>query len=71
MKYLSTAEYAERVGITQSGVKQRCARGRIPGAIKVGEGRRATWCIPEDVPFDDQRVRSGKYIGAPRAKAKE
>ena len=63
-KYISSTEFAKMHGIPPTTIRQRCQRGSIPGAIKVGEGRRAMWCIPEDADPEiiDRRVKSGKYI---------
>lgn len=64
VKLISVKEYAERHGLFHSTVRQKCQRGNIPGAIKVGR----IWCIPEDAPYEDHRVVSGKYTGAKRNK---
>jgi excisionase family DNA binding protein len=42
MKYLSPAEVAERLGITEQAVTRLCREGQIPGAIAPS----ATWRIP-------------------------
>ncbi len=55
MKYLTTAEFAEKWGITQRRVAIYCKEGRIEGAELKGR----TWLIPEDTekPDDPRRVR--------------
>ena len=70
MKYITSTEYAKLHGVAAISVRQKCERGGIPGAMKVGEGRRAIWCIPEDAEYIDNRIRSGKYIGAKRTRKK-
>lgn len=57
-KMISLAEYAERHGLARTTVQQKCARGNLPGAEKIGRN----WCIPEDAPYVDYRVTSGKYV---------
>lgn len=42
--YLTTTEYAHRLGINPSRVRQLLAEGRIPGARKHGRD----WLIPAD-----------------------
>lgn len=47
----SAAEYLQRrFGITVQSrtVKQWCNRGKLPGAYRIGEGRRAVWQIPQN-----------------------
>lgn len=55
MKYLTTAEFAEKWGISQRRVAIYCKEGRIEGAELKGR----TWLIPEDTkkPNDPRRVR--------------
>lgn len=55
MKYLTTAEFAEKWGITQRRVAIYCKEGRIEGVELKGR----TWLIPEDTekPDDPRRVR--------------
>lgn len=63
MKYLSVKQTAERWGISARRVQILCKEGRIPGTITIGR----TWGIPDDAEKPaDARVRSGKYIKAPR-----
>lgn len=59
-KYISTAEYARRVGLKgQTYISKLCAQGAIPGAIRVGR----SYAIPEDTPYIDRRVTDGSYKG--------
>lgn len=46
IKYLSTTEYAKRVGKNQATIKKHCANGRIPN-IKIGK----YWYILENTPY--------------------
>ena len=57
------AEYAARVSRAVSSVRQKCQRGTLPGAVKLGRD----WFIPPDAPYPDERIRSGKYLGARRS----
>ena len=68
--YITTTEYAKKFGLARITVTQRCARGAIPGAIKVGAYPHQVWLIPADTEHVDGRIKTGKYIGAPRAKKK-
>ena len=54
IKYLSPAEYAERVGRKRSIISRMCADGRIPGIKQVGN----RWLIPEDAPYPSDSRRS-------------
>lgn len=55
---LPIQEYASLVGKSPVTVRQKCQRGTIPGAVKIGRD----WLIPADAPYKDSRIRSGKYI---------
>ena len=55
---LPVQEYAALVGKSPVTVRQKCQRGTIPGAVKIGRD----WLIPADAPYEDGRIRSGKYI---------
>lgn len=57
---LTLPEYAAKVGRNPANVRQKILRGHLPGAVKMGRD----WFIPADAPYDDNRVRSGKYIDA-------
>lgn len=51
------AEYAERQGKAPVTVRQKAARGQLPGAVKIGRD----WLIPADAPYDDARIKHGIY----------
>ncbi len=55
MEYLTTAEVAEKWGITRRRVTILCDEGRIKGAIQKGK----IWLIPNEVekPIDGRTVR--------------
>ena len=50
-------EYAARVGKSPRTVRQKCALGHLPGAVKMGRD----WFIPADAPYTDSRIKSGQY----------
>ena len=64
MGIISLIEYAHRLGKNPAVVRQKALRGGFNTACKVGRD----WLIDEDEPYKDNRVRTGKYIGA-RSKA--
>lgn len=43
---ITTAECAARLGISVRRVRDMLAAGQIVGAVRIGEGNRATWQIP-------------------------
>lgn len=51
-------EYAEIIGKAPANVRQKCLRGNLPGAVKIGRD----WFIKKDTPYPDYRIKSGKYI---------
>lgn len=51
-------EYAARTGKSPITVRQKCQRGNIPGAVKIGRD----WLIPADAPYIDAKIKTGKYI---------
>lgn len=53
------AEYAARIGRHPDTVRQKCLRGTLPGAVKIGRD----WLIPPETPYPDRRITSGKCIG--------
>lgn len=61
-KYLSTKEYADKIGKSVEQVKTHCQNGRIPGATKVGQ---KIWVIPENAPYplDGREIAGGIYKG--------
>ncbi len=50
-------EYAARVGRAPISVRRKCLRGNLPGAVKIGRD----WLIPADAPYEDGRIKSGRY----------
>lgn len=50
-------EYARRTGRNPVVVRQKCLRGTLPGAVKMGRD----WFVPEDAPYLDKRIKSGNY----------
>jgi hypothetical protein len=58
------AEYAARIGKATITVADKCRRGALPGAVKLGRD----WFVPADAEYPDYRVKSGKYIGQKRTK---
>ena len=54
------AEYAEKIGRATITVADKCRRGRLPGAVKVGR----VWFVPKDAEYPDFRKKSVKYIVA-------
>lgn len=53
------AEYAAKIGKATITVADKCRRGNLPGAIKIGRD----WFVPKDAEYPDYRVKSGNYIG--------
>jgi hypothetical protein len=58
--------YAERHGRNLRARQQKAHRGGLNTAVKLGRD----WLIDEDAPCVDERVTSGDYIGARRARSK-
>lgn len=58
------AEYARRIGKAPITVADKCRRGSLPGAVKIGRD----WFVPADAEYPDLRVKSGKYIDARKKK---
>lgn len=61
---LPIAEYAKQIGKATITVADKCRRGNLPGAVKIGRD----WFVPKDAEYPDFRVKSGAYIGARRKK---
>lgn len=59
-KMVPIAEYARRIGKATITVADKCRRGNLPGAVKIGRD----WFVPMDAEYPDYRVKSGKYVGA-------
>ena len=60
------AEYAAKIGKATITVADKCRRGNLPGAIKIGRD----WFVPKDAKYPDYRVKSGNYIGSREVKKK-
>lgn len=59
MKYISTAQAAEKWGLSQRRVALLCGQQRVEGAQKAGN----TWIVPAEAKKpEDARIKSGKYI---------
>ena len=59
MEYYTTAELADKWGISQRRIRILFVEGRIPGAFKMG----AYWSIPDDAEKPkDKRIKTGRYI---------
>lgn len=58
------AEYAKKIGKATITVADKCRRGNLPGARKIGRD----WFVPKDAEYPDLRVKSGQYIGFRRKK---
>lgn len=56
---ITLAEYAESIGKAKVTVRQKCERGTLPGAVKLGRD----WFVPADAPYIDAKIKTGKYIG--------
>lgn len=54
---ITISEYAARVGKAPCSVRQKCQRGTLPGAVKIGRD----WLIPAYAPYKDTRIKNGKY----------
>lgn len=52
------AEYAAKIGKATITVADKCRRGNLPGAMKIGRD----WFVPADAEYPDMRIKSGKYI---------
>lgn len=63
---LPIAEYAKKIGKATITVADKCRRGNLPGAVKIGRD----WFVPKDAEYPDFRVKSGNYIGARRKQKK-
>ena len=58
------AEYAKKIGKATITVADKCRRGNLPGARKIGRD----WFVPADAEDPDLWIKSGKYIDARRKK---
>jgi hypothetical protein len=57
LNLISINEYAAKIGKAPTTIRQKCQRGTLPGAVKIGRD----WLIPADAPYPDNRVKSGEY----------
>ena len=62
---ISLTEYAKLHGLARDTVVQRAKRGAYKTARKVG----STYVIDANEPHVDHRIKSGKYVGAKRARS--
>ena len=56
---ISISEYAKLHGRNPRTVQQKCIRGGFKTARKIGRN----WVIDSEEPYEDGRVKGGKYIG--------
>lgn len=56
-KYLTVAEYSEKLGKDKQLITRFARLGKIEGAKKFAN----IWLIPENATITDGRVKSGKY----------
>lgn len=66
-KMIPLGEYAESIGKAKTTVREKCQRGTLPGAVKIGRD----WLIPKDAPYPDKREKSGEYKNWRKKKAPE
>ena len=59
MALIPLKEYAERLGKNPVTARQKALRGGFKTAQKMGRD----WFIDEDEPYEDNRIKSGDYIG--------
>ena len=58
MALITLKEYAERLGKNPLVVYQKARYGSLKTARKLGRD----WVIEEDEPYEDKRIKSGKYV---------
>ena len=58
MALITLKEYAERLGKNPVIVYQKARYGTLKTAFKLGRD----WVIDEDEPYEDKRIKSGKYV---------
>ena len=63
-KMVPIAEYARQIGKATITVADKCRRGALPGAMKIGRD----WFVPRDAEYPDYRIKTGKYVDSRRAK---
>lgn len=67
MALILLKEYAERLGKNPVVVTQKAERGTFRTARKIGR----QWFIDEFEPYQDARIRTGKYVGHSRHRPKQ
>lgn len=60
------AEYAKKIGKATITVADKCRRGTLPGARKIGRD----WFVPRNAEYPDLRIKTGKCIGQRKRKKK-
>lgn len=58
------AEYAKQIGKATITVADKCRRGTLPGARKLGRD----WFVPRDAEYTDRRSKAGNSIGQRKKK---
>lgn len=58
------AVYATQHGVDDAYLRAKARAGKLNTAVKLGRD----WLISPDEPLVDRRIKSGKYIGAKRAR---
>lgn len=58
------AVYAEKIGRATISVADKCRRGSLPGARKIGRD----WFVPRDAVYPDMRIKTGNNIGKHKKK---
>ena len=61
------AEYARMIGKETITVADKCRRGTLPGARKIGRD----WFVPRDAPYPDLRIKTGNFIGRNRKRQEQ
>lgn len=63
MEYLSVAEIAKKLDVSERTVRNYCAEGKIPDAFLTGK----TWNIPENAQKTSRTDKSGReFIPQPK-----
>ena len=64
MDKIPLSEYAKQLGKNPVTARQRAARGAFKTAEKIGRD----WFIDPNEPWNDNRLKSGKYVNWRKAK---
>ena len=59
-EYITTEEAATILNIDASTIRRWAERGKIPGALLIGKGPRATWAIPKESLDGLSRSNAGR-----------